>query len=203
VIGYGLLAAILFVESAGLPLPGEPALIAAAERLSTPLVIAVAIAAAVAGEAVAYGLGRRFGRGPLQRLGLAARAQELFAHHGMTVVVLARFVIGLRTVAAVLAGASGMEGRRFAAANVLGAVTWVPAVLVASHTVGAELAVAAAVAGLALLGAALRGRSPAGDTAGRATAKALAHATCTPGVRRPRPDPRVRVRSAAHHRRHR
>ncbi|MEA2254461.1 MAG: hypothetical protein QOG35_506, partial [Solirubrobacteraceae bacterium] len=73
-IGYAALAGLILGESAGLPLPGETALITAgglvaAGHLSLPLVIAVAAAAAIAGDTMGYVLGRRGGRALLMRDG--------------------------------------------------------------------------------------------------------------------------------------
>ena len=69
-LGYPVLFALIFGESAGVPLPGETALLTAgvlagAGRLSLPLVIAVAVAAAVSGDTLGYWLGRRGGRAVL------------------------------------------------------------------------------------------------------------------------------------------
>ena len=69
-IGYGALAALVGAESAGLPVPGETALVAAsmlaaAGHLSLSLVIAVATIAGAAGDNVGYAMGRHLGRDAL------------------------------------------------------------------------------------------------------------------------------------------
>src|SRR3954452_10097603 len=73
-LGYPALFALVFAESAGVPVPGETALLTAgvlagAGRLALPLVIAVTVAAAVAGDTLGYWLGRRGGGagGPARR----------------------------------------------------------------------------------------------------------------------------------------
>src|SRR3954451_21489947 len=76
-VGYPALAAIVFAECAGLPIPGETALIvaaglAAAGQLSLPAVILVAAAAAACGDTLGYWIGRRGGRPLLLRDGFAA-----------------------------------------------------------------------------------------------------------------------------------
>jgi membrane-associated protein len=137
-LGYMALAALVAGESAGLPIPGETALVSAAllagsGQLSLPLVIGVAAVAAVVGDNVGYWFGRRAGRralqarrGPLRRhrQHLLDRGEAFFARHGGKAVVLGRFVAGVRVVTAVVAGASGMPARRFFIANAAGAIGW-------------------------------------------------------------------------------
>jgi membrane protein DedA with SNARE-associated domain len=65
--GYVGLAVGVFLESMGLPVPGETALIAAAFAaargiLSLPVVIGVAALAGILGDNMGYYLGRRLGR---------------------------------------------------------------------------------------------------------------------------------------------
>ncbi|MEY9862055.1 membrane protein DedA with SNARE-associated domain [Catenulispora sp. GAS73] len=138
--GYGYLVVFAFValESVGLPLPGETALIAAGvyagttHHLNVGVVALVAAVAAVLGDNVGYLLGRhggarlvaRFGR----RVGLTpARlkvGRYLFARHGGKVVFFGRFVTVLRTFAAFFAGLNGMRRGRFVVANAVGGVLW-------------------------------------------------------------------------------
>lgn len=137
VLGYPGIAAIVGLESAGLPLPGETTLIAASYlaatgHLSLPLVIGSAALGAVLGDSLGYLVGRRGGRRFLERrgkwLGITpeklAKADHYFARHGAKTVFFGRFVALLRILAGPLAGASKMPYRRFLAANVAGAVTW-------------------------------------------------------------------------------
>jgi membrane protein DedA with SNARE-associated domain len=136
-IGYVAVGAFVLGESAGLPLPGETALITAgglvaAGQLSLPLVILVAALAAIAGDTLGYWLGRRGGRALLLRDGLGAthrrhavlRADRYFARYGAATVFFGRWVPGVRIVAAVMAGAARMPWPRFAVANAAGAVAW-------------------------------------------------------------------------------
>src|SRR3954452_5726805 len=110
-LGYPVLFALVFAESAGVPAPGETALLTAgvlagAGHLSLALVIGVAIAAAVTGDTIGYWIGRRGGRGVLLPPGPLgphrARALEpgerFFAPPGAKTVFLARFVPGVRVV---------------------------------------------------------------------------------------------------------
>ncbi len=136
-LGYPGIAAIVGLESMGLPLPGETALIAASYlaatgHLSLPLVIGSAVVGAVVGDSLGYLIGRKGGRRFLERHGKyvhitpkkLARAEGYFARHGMKTVFFGRFIALLRVLAGPLAGASMMPYRRFLAANVAGAVSW-------------------------------------------------------------------------------
>lgn len=136
-LGYPGIAAIVGLESAGLPLPGETALIAASYlaatgHLSLPLVIGSAALGAIVGDSVGYAIGRKGGRRFLERRGRwigitpekLAKADDYFARHGAKTVFFGRFVALLRILAGPLAGASRMPYRRFLAANFAGALAW-------------------------------------------------------------------------------
>ena len=111
-LGYPALAGLVLGESAGLPLPGETALItagglAAAGHLALGLVVIIAVLAAVAGDTLGFWIGRRRGREVLLRDGFmaahrrhaVARADRFFARHGVATVFVGRFVPGVRVVA--------------------------------------------------------------------------------------------------------
>jgi undecaprenyl-diphosphatase len=162
-IGYVALAGLILGESAGLPLPGETALITAgglvaAGHLTLPLVIAAAATAAIVGDTMGYWLGRRGGRALLMRDGFGAahrrhavkRADRFFARYGAATVFFGRWVPGVRIVAAVTAGAARMPWPRFAAANAAGAVCWAATVATLAMLVGPTGAALLAVGGLAL-----------------------------------------------------
>lgn len=137
---YGYLAVVgfIFLEDFGVPLPGETILIAAAVyagagRLDITLVAVLALVAAVAGDNVGYLIGTYGGRRVLERFGRYVRlteerlqgAERWFADHGGKVIVIARFVEGLRQANGIIAGISDMRWRRFIVFNVLGAALWV------------------------------------------------------------------------------
>jgi len=137
---YGLwvLFGFIFLESAGIPLPGETALIAAGlyagatHEFPLWMVIGVAFAAAVTGDTMGYAIGRRFGSSLLSRhgrwVGITARrlmiGEYLFECHGGKIVFIGRFMALLRVLAALLAGAHRMAWPRFAVANALGGLCW-------------------------------------------------------------------------------
>ncbi len=136
--GYGVIAAIVALEGMGIPLPGETALIVAslyAERthnLHIGLVIAAAAAGAIAGDNVGFWIGREIGYRVVLRYGRYVGLNEariklgqyLFQRHGGVLVLGARFVAVLRTVAPLLAGLNCMPWRRFAPFNAAGGLLW-------------------------------------------------------------------------------
>jgi membrane protein DedA with SNARE-associated domain len=136
---YGLF--ILFVligaESAGVPLPGETALITAGVlasqgKLDIVAVIAVAASAAILGDNVGYWIGRLGGRKLLQRWGWLERhassvlpwSERFFRRHGGKTIFLARFFAVLRVTAAWLAGVSKMHWWQFFLWNAAGGICW-------------------------------------------------------------------------------
>jgi len=136
---YGLWFLFLIVasESAGLWLPGETVLIAAAIYASNghlPIVgvIVVAAAAAIVGDNIGYWIGREGGRALLRRIPILNRlaeralppAERFFDRHGGKTVFFARFFGGLRVTAAWIAGISRMPWWRFFAWNAAGGIVW-------------------------------------------------------------------------------
>ncbi len=156
--GYPLVFLLVMAESGGVPVPGETALIAGAVfasqgKLSLPAVIAVAASAAIVGDNIGYVIGQRGGRwllqkpGPFhrQRLEVLATGEPFFERHGPKAVFFGRFILGLRTWASWLAGATKMRWRTFALWNALGGISWACAIGVAAYYIGrsAENAVSA------------------------------------------------------------
>ncbi|HYX88762.1 MAG TPA: DedA family protein [Gaiellaceae bacterium] len=136
---YGLIAlyVIVMLESGGVPLPGETALIAAAifaARGDLPIagVIAVAAAAAIIGDNLGYWVGRTGGRRLLERWGPLKRwsdrvlpwSERFFRRHGSKTVFLGRFFAVLRVTAAWMAGVSRMAWWKFLAWNAAGGICW-------------------------------------------------------------------------------
>jgi membrane protein DedA with SNARE-associated domain len=141
------------VESLGIPVPGETALIVAGlyaghtHHLSAWLICAVAAAAAITGDNVGYWIGSRGGYRLARRYGPRVRLDErklkvaryLFDRHGGKVVFFGRFVSILRIYAAFLAGASRMRWRRFLPANAAGGTLWAAAYSIATYLAGNAL----------------------------------------------------------------
>src|SRR5215467_10606199 len=136
--GYWAVFLLVAVESLGIPLPGETALITAGiyaghtHRLSPWLIFLVAAAGAIIGDNIGYWIGAKGGYRLARRYGSRVRLDErklkiaryLFDTHGGKVVFFGRFVSILRTYAAFLAGTSKMAWRRFVVANASGGIIW-------------------------------------------------------------------------------
>jgi membrane protein DedA with SNARE-associated domain len=148
-LGYPALVLLIMLESSGVPLPGETALITAAvlasqHRLQIALVIALAAAAAIVGDNVGYLIGRKGGRWLLLRpgpfAGHRARVLEVgepfFARHGSKAVFVGRWILGLRTWASWLAGASHMPWRSFSLWNAAGGITWATTIGLVAYYAG-------------------------------------------------------------------
>jgi membrane protein DedA with SNARE-associated domain len=149
--GYPVLFALVFAESAGLPVPGETTVLAAAVLAGRPestlrieWVIVTVIAAAVLGDNLGFWAGYRWARPRLREgrrfLFLTPEAlktvEGYFEHYGALTVAFARFIAGLRVVAALAAGTSGMPWPRFLVANLAGAVGWAVAMSLLGYYFG-------------------------------------------------------------------
>jgi undecaprenyl-diphosphatase len=145
-----VLVGLVAAESAGLPLPGETALITASilasrGRVDLPLVIVFAVVASVMGDNAGYLFGRHYGRRILMhsrlpfeehRLKAIEKGDEFFAKHGGKAVALGRFVTGVRVVVALLAGVNRLSWPVFALWNVVGAIIWATTVGVLAFYIG-------------------------------------------------------------------
>jgi membrane protein DedA with SNARE-associated domain len=136
--GYLAVVALVLLEDFGVPVPGETTLIlaavyAGAGRLNVVLVGVLGFLAAVAGDNIGFAIGHFGGRRLVERWGRYVlltperleRATGFFQRHGGKVVVVARFVEGLRQANGIIAGITGMHWARFIAFNALGAALWV------------------------------------------------------------------------------
>ena len=138
---YLVVGAIIGIESLGIPLPGEIALVSAALLASrhtldiNPVGVgAAATIGAIIGDTIGYSIGRRFGMTLFERLGNrfpkhfgpghVALAKRLFARWGVWAVFFGRFIALLRILAGPLAGALKMPYRHFLAANASGGLIW-------------------------------------------------------------------------------
>jgi membrane protein DedA with SNARE-associated domain len=136
--GYLAVGGLVTLEDFGIPVPGETILVAAsvyagAGRLSIVVVGIVALAAAVLGDNIGYAIGRfgghalvlRYGRFVLLTEERLARAEGFFARYGGPIVVVARFIEGLRQLNGIIAGIAEMPWPRFLLFNAVGAALWV------------------------------------------------------------------------------
>jgi len=147
--GYLAIAVIIGLESMGLPLPSESALVLAALYASRhdhniAGVVAAAATGAILGDNIGYWIGREFGYRLLLRyggyIGLSASkiklGQYLFLRHGGKVVFFGRFVAILRILAAFLAGVNRMDWGRFLLANAAGGIVWASVVGFGAYAFG-------------------------------------------------------------------
>ena len=148
---YGLIALFLIVmlESGGVPLPGETALVAAGVfasqgELNIVEVIAVAAAAAIIGDNLGYWAGRTGGRKLLERSKFLSRwmdrvlpwSEGFFHRHGAKTIFIGRFFSVLRVTAAWMAGVSRMPWLKFLAWNAAGGICWAVLVGLVAYYLG-------------------------------------------------------------------
>jgi membrane protein DedA with SNARE-associated domain len=147
--GYIAIFVVVVLGNIGLPVPEETILAVAGYlvwrgELNLIAVLVVGIVSAVAGDNLGYWLGRRYGRNALPRyarwvLGHPERLKSMEAfveRRGPSAVFVARFVPGIRFMAGPLAGGLGMRFLPFFAANVLGALAYVPVAVAGGYLVG-------------------------------------------------------------------
>jgi membrane protein DedA with SNARE-associated domain/rhodanese-related sulfurtransferase len=149
VYGYLLIFAWVLVEQLGIPLPSAPVLLAAGalsaeKQISFPLAFAVAVAAAVTADSVWFFFGRTQGHRVLRllcKLSLepttcVRRTQDSFGRRGGTMLMFAKFVPGLSTLAPPVAGQNGMGFGEFLLYDGIGATLWVGVLLTCGRFFG-------------------------------------------------------------------
>lgn len=164
---YGLwvLVGMILLESMGVPMPGETALVTAAlyagstHQISIASVVVVAAMAAMVGDNIGYLIGRAIGIRLITRYGRYIRLNEsrlrvgqyLFMRHGGKIVFFGRFVAFLRTFVALLAGINRMSWPRFLVMNALGAICWASLFAGGAYVLGEQIEQVAGTVGLLLL----------------------------------------------------
>lgn len=150
--GYWTVGVILLLENAGIPLPGETALMFAAflafseHHLTLWGIIAVGIVACTLGDNLGYWIGYRGGRPLIAhqrrifRISEAhmQRGEQFFLRYGSFTVFFARFVFGMRILAGPLAGVLKMPWRKFLLFNFLGATLWVSCIACMGYFFGSR-----------------------------------------------------------------
>jgi membrane protein DedA with SNARE-associated domain len=164
--GYWAVGAVLLLENAGVPVPGETVLLLASflaysERdLQLGWIVVVGTVAATVGDNVGYAIGNYGGRRLLGRyrnvfgindvaLGryrnvfgindvALGRGERLFGRYGAVTILFSRFVFGMRVIAGPLAGVLRMPWKKFAVFNLLGAAVWVSAISLAGYFFGSR-----------------------------------------------------------------
>ena len=139
--GYWAIALLLLLENIGVPVvPGEFAMISGAifagtgrAGLNIVVVAVVAFVASVVGAEIGYLVGRFAGRELILHYGKYImikphhldRAEAIVDRYGGIVVVIARFIVGLREAIGIIAGITQMRWLTFTIFNVIGAAIWV------------------------------------------------------------------------------
>ncbi len=152
--GYALMFGLILLDNAGLPLPGEPVLLAfgflaADGRLDLTVGIATAALGAVGGDIVSYWIGRangdrvlrgscRFAPNPERCI---ERAGAFYRRFGSATLIFGRFLVGLRALVVVLAGSTHVPFWKFLIFDVVGAVLWSGLFIGAGFLLGEHAAV--------------------------------------------------------------
>ena len=127
----------IFAEQLGVPLPAAPVLVvagalAAAGDLNPAAALGVINMACVLADLIWFHVGRRGGDGLLRFLrrfslcdaSWAGRAERLFARHGTSAIIVAKFVPGLGLLISPMAGAFGISRGKFVRLDVLGSLLY-------------------------------------------------------------------------------
>jgi len=148
-IGYPIFLLGIMMENAGIPVPGETVILAAAflaarGHFNLLAVILVAATGASLGDNIGYWVGNRGGLALVRRYqrklpwmprGLI-RTERYFEKFGAPTIFFGRFVPGARVFAALVAGASRMNYRRFLFYNISGALFWSISISLIGYTFG-------------------------------------------------------------------
>jgi membrane protein DedA with SNARE-associated domain len=148
-VGYTLVFVLIAIETMGIPVPAETALIGAAllahrGQMDIGTLTVLAATAAILGDNVGFAIGRHFGRrvfvhpGPLlkHRLRVLELGEPFFERHGPKAVFLGRWVAGLRIASAWLAGMNKMPWPTFLFWNALGGITWAASISLSIYFLG-------------------------------------------------------------------
>ncbi|HUN32288.1 MAG TPA: DedA family protein [Trebonia sp.] len=153
---YGIWAIglLLLLENIGLPvIPGELAMIAGAiyagsGQLNIVAVAVTSVIASFAGSAIGYLIGRLGGRALVTRYGKYVlikphhldRAERAVDHYGWLIIIVARFIIGLRELSGIIAGTARMNPVSFLISSAVGAVAWVATWVSLGYLAGGHIA---------------------------------------------------------------
>ncbi|MBI4482810.1 MAG: DedA family protein [Acidobacteria bacterium] len=142
--GYWVVSGLIFVEFLGMPFPSFPVLLlsgalAASGELSLLALILFASVSALLADGIWYAIGQRHGRALLRTLCRATlnadrcviQTEGIFSRYGGGSLLFAKFVPGLSTLAAPMAGMLAMSRLRFLALDAAGTVAWATLFVVA------------------------------------------------------------------------
>ena len=125
--GYVGIMVFLILTGCGLPIPEEVPIVwagwaAAQGKLDPWLALGSCFIGAILGDMIMYGIGRRFGRRLLQKRAWFAsmltperehQIEEKFRHHGLKVLFVSRFLVGVRSPIYITAGILKVPFKRF------------------------------------------------------------------------------------------
>jgi membrane protein DedA with SNARE-associated domain/rhodanese-related sulfurtransferase len=144
--GYMLVFVWVLIEQGGLPIPSSPLFLAVGalagmRQMNLSLAVGVAMVAALTSDSMWYELGKHKGVRVLQLLcrislepdSCVRRTQVSFGRNGARVLLVAKFIPGLNSMAAPLAGMIRMGRRRFLLFDTLGALLWIGAFSVTGY----------------------------------------------------------------------
>ena len=151
-LGLPGLFADIYLESLGLPLPGESIMIvasalAALGQFSIEAVAVTAFLAAITGDNTGYLIGRRLGHPLIVRYGSRfgitherlTKVEDLVRKRGVFIVAFARFFVVMRQLNGLATGTARMPWPRFFAASTLGSALWVGLWTTLAYRFGADL----------------------------------------------------------------
>ncbi len=146
---YAILFLWVLVEQLGVPIPSIPLLLTAGTLSAThgihaSYALAAVLAACILADSLWYALGRRYGNSVLKllcRLSLEAstcvtKTESYFTRRGPVTLLFAKFVPGLSTVAAPIAGQTGMPYSRFLLWDIAGSIVWAESYLLSGRFFG-------------------------------------------------------------------
>lgn len=147
--GYWILFLWVLIEQLGVPVPSVPLLLTAGtmtatHRMSLPLVLAVVTLGALISDSVWYCMGKRYGAAVVKllcRLSMESstcvrRTENYFAKHGAGTLVISKFLPGFGSVAAPIAGETGMDFRLFMLFDTAGILLWAGAFTLGGRSFG-------------------------------------------------------------------
>ena len=163
--GYAAIFIVIALENVGLPVPGETILVTSAifaaetHELNVFGIVGIAIAACIAGSIGGFAIGRYGEQHFLHTWGPKVHLKErdlrlgqyLFRRYGAAVVLVARYVAILRSLASLLAGANRMDSHRFVIFTSLGAAAWAATYGFGAYALGRRLAELSASATIPLV----------------------------------------------------
>jgi membrane protein DedA with SNARE-associated domain len=136
--GYYAVGGLLLLENFGIPVPGETVLIAAAVfaglgKLNIVLIIVIAIACSILGDNIGFWIGRYGGHPILEKYGKyvfltkrrITKIEAFYGRNGARIILVARFIDGLRQANGLIAGITEMRWQKFLLFNTIGATLWV------------------------------------------------------------------------------